>query len=301
MRIAPGRDTPPQRQRPAALAPALCQLLFPLCQLLALFCLLLALLCLLLALPGGAGASQSVSLFASFSPNQPRVSTTITFGFTVTSPNGQVPSPLEGVDLHLPSGIGLSRNTLGTAVCDPIYLYAHGPRGCPPNSQVGYGTALAEVPYGPLAVQEQASVYAYRGAAEGEHITILFFAEGWTPVFADLVFPGALLEDRAPFSGRIDTKVPLVPSLPGGPNVSVVNFQSTFGPKHLLYEREVNGELEHFRPRGVTVPPTCPIGGYPFAGDFNFEDNTHITAYTSVPCARNAKSPPRRGHRSRRK
>ncbi len=252
-------------------------------------------------LAGSAQASEEVHLFTNFTPDRPGVSTTITFGFTITSPNGQVPSPLQGVDLHLPAGIGLARNTLGTAICEPIYLYAHGPRGCPPNSTVGYGTVLAEVPYGPRTVQEHASLHAYRGSSEGEHITILFFAEGWSPVFADLVFPGQLLEDSAPFSGRIDTQVPLVPSLPGGPNVSVVQFQSTFGPKNLLYEREVNGEIEHFQPRGVTVPLTCPRGGYPFAGDFSFEDTSKITVHTTVPCARSAKSRRQRAHGTRHK
>jgi hypothetical protein len=252
-------------------------------------------LCACLALPASAQATQDVHLFANFSPNRLRASTTITFGFTVMSPSGTVPSPLEGIDLHLPGGIGLAHTTLGTAICEPIYLFAHGPTGCPANSRVGYGTVIAAVPYGPVAVREGATVDAYRGTPEGEHVTILFFAEGSMPVFADLVFPGQLLEDQAPFGGRLDTKVPLVPSLPGGPNVSIVRFQSTFGPEHLLYERKVNGVFEHFRPRGVTVPAVCPPGGYPFAGDFSFEDGTHLTAHTSVPCAEPARKGPRRG------
>jgi hypothetical protein len=258
-------------------------------------------LCIVFALPGVAWASESVRLFASFSPNQPRVSTTITFGFTISSPEGQVPSPLRGVDLHLPAGIGLARNTLGTAICEPIYLYEEGPKGCPPDSHLGYGTALAEVPYGPEVVQEHAAVYAYRGMPENEHITVLFFAEGWVPVFADLVFPAQLLEDTPPFSGRINTEVPLVPSLPGGPNVSVVQFQSTFGPKHLIYEREIHGETVFFHPRGVTVPPVCPSGGYPFAADFSFEDGTHQTVHTAAPCARTARDRPHSRLRSRRR
>lgn len=253
-------------------------------------------LCVGLALPAGvATASQTVRLFASFEPNRPGASTTITFGFRITSPKGRVPSPLQGIDLHLPGGIGIIRNTLGTAVCEPSLLYARGPGGCPANSVVGYGTAVAKVPYGPKVVQESASLHAYRGVSEGEDVTVLFFAEGWSPVFADLVFPGRLLEDRAPFSNRLDTQVPLVPSLPGGPNVSIVQFQSTFGPKNLLYEREVNGEIQYFRPRGVSVPLTCPSGGYPFAGDFSFEDGSHQTVKARAPC------PPRGAGRRRAK
>jgi len=246
-------------------------------------------LCLALALAAAAGASESVRLSAGFSPDRPGASTTITFGFTVSSPGGQVPSPLSGVDLHLPGGIGLARNTLGTAICVPALLFEKGPLGCPPDSRLGYGSALAEVPYGPLTVGERASVNAYRGELEHERITMLFFVEGWHPVFADLVFPAQLLEDRPPFSGRIQTEVPPVPSLPEGPNVSVVQFQSTFGPEHLVYEREIHGRTVFFHPRGVSVPPVCPPGGYPFAADFSFEDGTRQTVHTTAPCARAAR------------
>lgn len=234
--------------------------------------------------PAGAGASQTVHLYASFTPDRPGASTTITFGFTVSSHNEPAPSPLLGVDLHLPAGIGLGHTTLGTAVCEPKGLYEQGPEGCPPNSRLGYGSALAEVPYGPEVVQEHATIDAYRGATVEEHAVILFFAEGWRPVFAHIIFPGLLLEGNGPFSGSIDTQVPLVPSLPGGPNVSVVQFQSTFGPKNLNYFRETNGELVPYKPRGVTVPALCPRSGYPFAGDFSFEDGTHQTVYATAPC-----------------
>jgi hypothetical protein len=226
-----------------------------------------------------------VKLTTSFNPDRLTVSTTISFGFTIAGSGGQVPSPLRSVNLHLPGGIGLARNTLGTAVCEPIYLYAHGPHGCPPNSRVGYGTALAEVPYGPKTVSERASVNAYRGNSESGNVTLLFFAEGGTPVFAALVFPGVILEDKPPYSGSLDTEVPLVPSLPGGPDVSVVQFQSTFGPKGLVYEREdANGEIEFYPPRGVTVPPVCPRGGFPFAADLAFEDGSRVTAHSTATC-----------------
>ena len=148
---------------------------------------------------------------------------------------------------------------------------------------------MAEVPYGPIVVREPAAVYAYRGETEHEHLTILFFTEAMHPVYAALVFPGELLLETGPFSGSINTAVPLIPSLPGGPNVSVVQLQSTFGPAHLLYEREAHGELVTYRPRGVIVPRVCAAGGYPFAADFAFEDGSHITAHTTAPCPPHAR------------
>jgi hypothetical protein len=245
---------------------------------------LVMLLAMTLALPARAGAAQTAHLLASFSPDRAGASTTVRFGFTITGSEGQVPSPLRSVDLHLPAGLGLARNTLGTAICEPEDLYAIGPQGCPANSRVGYGSALAELPYGPMIVDESASVYAYRGENEHEHVTILFFTEALYPVFATLVFPGVLLEDSGPFSNRIDTEVPLIPSVPGGPNVSVVRFQSTFGPQNLIYHHIVNGRTVYFRPRGASVPRTCPPGGFPFAADFSFEDGSQQTVASTAPC-----------------
>ncbi|HEV3071041.1 MAG TPA: hypothetical protein VGY76_06410 [Solirubrobacteraceae bacterium] len=84
-----------------------------------------------LALPPFAVASETVRLYTSFSPDRPGASTTITFGFTIGSSNGQVPSPLTSVNLHLPAGIGLARNGLGTAICEPSELYEEGPPRLP--------------------------------------------------------------------------------------------------------------------------------------------------------------------------
>jgi hypothetical protein len=245
---------------------------------------LLLALCACLGLPAGAGASETATLYTSFSPDRPGASTTVTFGFVIHSPRGQVPSQLRNLDLHLPAGIGIARNTLGQAICEPAYLYVSGPNGCPENSRLGFGSATAEVPYGPEVVSEDAHVYAYRGESQDEHTTVLFFAEGWEPVFADLVFPGHLLEDTGLFSGQIDTEVPIVPSLPGGADVSVVRLESSFGPAGLTYHRKVGPREIAFTPRGVTVPLHCPRGGYPFAADFTFQDATHLTARATVPC-----------------
>jgi hypothetical protein len=80
---------------------------------------------------------QTVHLYASFSPDRSSAETTITFGFTIAGADGRVPSPLLGVNLHLPAGIGLGRTTLGTQVCEPEDLYEEGPEGCSDDSRLG--------------------------------------------------------------------------------------------------------------------------------------------------------------------
>jgi hypothetical protein len=93
-----------------------------------------------------------------------------------------------------------------------------------------------------------------------------------------------VLPDTGRFGSRLVTTVPLVTSVPGGPDVSIVDVQTTIGPSHLTYYKHSHGRLVPFRPRGVSVPERCPRGGFPFAADFTFEDGTQTSAHTTVPC-----------------
>jgi hypothetical protein len=244
-------------------------------------------LALAVVLAGVAGAAQTVRLRVGFAPDRPGARTTIHFGFTIDGPGGSPPSPLTSVNLHLPAHLGLVGTTLGLASCDPEALLLGGPRACPTNSRVGYGLANAEVPYGPEIVKEEnVSVNAYYGAIEHGRITVIFFAEGWEPVYAAAVFPGELTEETGRYSGSLHTTIPLIPSVPEGPDVSVSSFSSTLGPQHLTYYHHRHGRLVPFHPRGVAVPRHCPPGGYPFAADFSFQDGTRVTAHSAAPCPR---------------
>ncbi len=95
-----------------------------------------------------AAAAESVTLHTSFSPDRLGVSTTIGFGFRITSTEGATPPPLESLSLHLPPGIDYLSTTLGLAICQPAALAAKGLAGCPPNSRLGSGSAFVEVPFG---------------------------------------------------------------------------------------------------------------------------------------------------------
>jgi hypothetical protein len=99
-------------------------------------------------LPATASATQTVTLHTSFSPNKLGASTTIGFGFQIANVGGGLPSPMTGLSLRLPVGIDYVTTTLGLAICQPAELLAHGLAGCPPNSRLGFGSALVEVPFG---------------------------------------------------------------------------------------------------------------------------------------------------------
>jgi hypothetical protein len=242
-----------------------------------------ALLCVLV--PASALAiSENATLNASFAPDRLGTPTTITFGFHVATAEGTAPPPLTGVDLKMPAGMNYTATTLGLAICQPAALAAKGLAGCPPNSRLGYGSADVEVPFGTGSGHEIPEVQALSGPSPKGNLVVLFYANGLYPVYAQLAFSGEVLPASGRFGSELETTVPLIASVPGGPDVSVLSVTSTIGPSHLTYYKHVHGRLVSFHPRGVSVPERCPGGGFPFAAEFTFLDGSHTSAQTTVPC-----------------
>jgi hypothetical protein len=240
------------------------------------------LLCACLTSPGQ--AAQTVALHTSFTPNRLGASTTIGFGFTIGATDGGLPSPLTHVALRLPAGMNYVTTTLGLAICKPQNLIAKGLSGCSPNSRLGYGSAFVEVPFGTGSGREIPNIQALMGPPHNGNIVVLFYADGRAPVYAQLVFQGELLPGGGGFGGNLDTTIPLIPSVPNGPPVSIIKVESTIGPNHLTYYKRVHGRLVGYHPRGVSIPETCPHGGFRFVADFSFQDGTTATASSAVPC-----------------
>ena len=238
-----------------------------------------------------AAVSEQATLHASFSPNRLGVSTTIGFGFNVSTTEGVAPPPMTSIDLHMPAGMNYTTTTLGLAVCNPTSLQEHGIAGCPPNSRLGFGSASVEVPFGTGSGHELPEIQALMGPSSNGNMVVLFYANGQTPVFAQLVFKGEVLPQSGIFGSQLATLVPPIPSVPNGPDVSIVSVQATIGPSHLTYYKHVHGRLVPFHPVGIAVPERCPKGGFPFSAEFAFQDGSHTSTSTTVPC------PPARRHK----
>ena len=245
--------------------------------------LMLALLCLLAATAAQA-ASERARLHASFTPDRLGAPATITFGFQLATSEGAAPPPLTGLDLRMPAGMNYTTTTLGLAICQPAALLAKGLAGCPANSRLGYGSAYVEVPFGRSAGHEIPEIQVLAGPSPNGNMVVLFYANGLFPVSAQLTFSGEVLPDTGAYGSQLATTVPLVTSVPGGPDVSIVSVQTTIGPSHLTYYKRVHGRLVSFRPRGIAVPERCPRHGFPFAAKFAFQDGSRTTASTTVPC-----------------
>lgn len=238
-----------------------------------------------------AASGERATLRAVFSPDRLGASTTISFGFHLETSDGLAPPPLRSVDLRMPAGLNYSTSTLGLAICNPALLQAKGLAGCPVNSRLGYGSAFVEVPFGTGAGQEIPEIQAVMGPPHAGNTVVLFYANGREPVSAQLVFAAEVLPASGLFGSRLTTSVPAIASVPGGPDVSIVDVHTTIGPAHLVYYHRRHGRLVPFRPTGVSVPERCPRGGFPFSAEFVFFDGSSTSAATAVPCPR------RRRHR----
>lgn len=245
---------------------------------------LLLVLAVLAVHPVTAVAATEASLSAAFAPERLGGATTLEFSFAFTTPSNGVPEPLTQIELRYPDNLGLGLSGLGLATCSVAVLEASGPSGCPVNSVMGYGAAFTEVVLGSSIVSESAPITILRTPDRGGHLAVLFSAEGTTPVDTRIVFPGLLLPAPAPFGGQVRVGVPLVPTLPGAPYISVVRLHATIGPEGVTYLEHVNGRTLAYRPKGILLPRACPRAGFPFAAQFSFLDGSTSRARTSVAC-----------------
>ncbi|HEY1688469.1 MAG TPA: hypothetical protein VGF95_06335 [Solirubrobacteraceae bacterium] len=237
-----------------------------------------------LATSAASAQEETATLHTSFTPDKLGASTTIGFDFEVRTVDGLAPPPLTGMDLHMPAGMGYINTTLGLALCSRSTLEAKGGGACPTNSVLGTGSAFVEVPFGKGAGHELPTITAYMGPPNKGNMVILFYVNGRTPVYGQFIFNGEVLPQAGIFGSQLNAAVPLVKSVPNGPDVSIVRGETNIGPEHLVYYRKNKGRREKFKPRGIAVPEKCPAGGFPFVAEFSFQDGSTAEAEDIVPC-----------------
>jgi hypothetical protein len=231
-----------------------------------------------------ADAPPSATLTAGFTPENLGKRTTLSFGFRITGAAGAVPPALTEIDLSYPHKLGIALSGLGLATCTAATLEAAGLEGCQQNSIMGFGDATAEISLGSDVVAETVPITILRAPDEEHHIALLLDAVGTTPLNTTAVFPGALLPAPLPYGGTVSIKAPLIPSLPGAPDVAIVALHATLGPAGVTYYEHVAGETLGYQPPGLLLPPSCPKGGFPFAVQFSFLGGAHASAQTVDPC-----------------
>src|ERR1700677_605585 len=135
-------------------------------------------------LPTTAIASDAISLHATLTPERLGQGTTIGFDLDIAAPPGQVPPPLIGVNVRYPNNLGIALSGVGLETCTEATLQLFGAAGCPVDSIMGHGSALASVPIGQEGVSEGASITMLRAPDQEGHLALFFYTESRTPVLA---------------------------------------------------------------------------------------------------------------------
>jgi hypothetical protein len=229
--------------------------------------------------PAGAGAAQSATINARFTPERLGAATTVSLAFQLPPSDGHAPAALSSMQLAYPPNLGLATSGLGVASCVPTELEASGPGACPANSRMGSGSAIVELALEVETVTEHVSLEMFAAPSTDGYLHVVVYASGTFPVYAQVVLTGVLLR------GQLHIVVPPIPSFPEAPDIVLTQMQLTLGG-HLTYYERVGGRLVAYHPSGVGLPGRCPSGGFAFGATFVFASGDHASAHTAVPCPR---------------
>jgi len=221
--------------------------------------------------------ATSATLAPTLSPNRPGAKGALTLAIQYTGGAEGVPSPVHRSVLSLPAGLTLEVPRLRS--CSAARLEAHGPHGCPPQSLIGHGHALAKALAGANTIEEEVALWAFIGPPQGNNPTLELFGEGSTPVPASVVITGTVVPAHAPYGEELVIPIPPIPSLPSVSETSLANLTLTIGTSGPHPARSAN----------TVVVPRCPAGGWPFAAAFTYADGSSGSTVAKQPCPAKAR------------
>jgi hypothetical protein len=210
-------------------------------------------------------------------------------------------TPLTEVRFEYPGSLGLVSSGLGLAACtrppsDFAKVLIEGPRlgGCPPNSVMGYGTALAIVRLNDgQRIPEYASVTLLSGSLERGRLGLVVYVDGEHPFGAKLAFAGEVGDAPRPYGGALTVRTPAIAGIRDLATVSLVDFHITIGSHAIRYYEHRDGAVVAYHPDGIVLPARCPRTAFRFAARVGFADGSHRFARTTTPCPASVAAPAR--------
>jgi hypothetical protein len=224
-------------------------------------------------LPPSVPLATSATIAPSLSPDRAGAKAALTFTIRYTGGEFGVPSQVRHSVLRLAAGMSLEVPHL--RACSVRRLRAHGPSGCPAQSEIGSGHALAETHAGSQITTENVELHAFLGPPQNLQPTFEVLAHGYTPLDERVVFTGKVTSAEAPYGEQLEMSIPPVPTLPLEPDASISTFSLTVGASRRAGSHAGST---------VSVPSHCPAGGFPFAAQFTYADGSTSSAIATVPC-----------------
>jgi hypothetical protein len=183
---------------------------------------------------------------------------------------GGFPSPLTGMAFYSPAGVKVT--SAGFVTCAPSVLEAGGGAECPKNSSAGpTGEGLGVVSFGREQVDENVSIQEFFAPAGG----LTFYVEGRTPASFQILEKAHWVTAGAPYGPELIVEVPLVETLPGADDASILSFKVKVGAAY-----RVEGKTVSY----FTLPKKCPKDGFPVKAELKFMSGETVTVASRRPC-----------------
>jgi hypothetical protein len=230
-----------------------------------------------------AWASETFKLSTYFTPNRLGAPTNLYARATFTS-NGGAAVPVSNVVAYGPAGLGVY--VKGTRVCDKVKLEAEGPSGCPSDSRIGFGGGVGLVELAKQLVKDPFTLDFFLAPKENGHLTILIYVNAVSPVSVQLVLVAKEIRGPKPYGFGVSVEIPPIPTLPGAAYAALESSYLSVGSTKVAYYQTIHGKRQLVHVKGLTVPKTCPRGGFPFEVTISFEDGTSNTDRYTSPCPR---------------
>ena len=238
--------------------------------------------CACLILAAVAWAAETAAVHLSFTPDKLGAPINISGTAKLTSTGEPVPSPLRNVTVYLPAGLHIDVRGAGT--CTAAKLQAGGPSACPSNSRIGFGGGTGALELAKEVISGPYTLDLFLGPKENSHLVVLVYASAVSPVSEQLVVEAKEIQAPKPYGIGFNVAIPLVPTLPEGPNGSIASIFLTFGDDNVAYYQTVHGKRKLVHVRGVVAPKTCPRGGFPYKVVTSLQDGSLLTSTGTVPC-----------------
>jgi hypothetical protein len=234
-----------------------------------------------LAAPSAASAATQVQISPKFTNNKAGQGTSVAFGVKIKNDDGSIPPPSSRTVVHLPKGMKVNYKPFLRTICSKATIDENGPEACPKASRVGpQAKAHADAILGGTHIHEPATVDPFAGGLNNGHPLLELYADGRSPISVQITIEGELLSDSGKYSQKLDVAIPPIPTTPGAADASIVDFLVTVGATTKYKGKKV---------ALVTVPKSCPKGGFNWGGDFSFVDGTTVSATAKTPCPKKSR------------
>jgi hypothetical protein len=225
-----------------------------------------------------AWAGETLTVHASFTPDRAGAPTNLSLTASFLSSSAHAPSPVTKFELYAPAGMGIDLRGAGT--CASATLETKGPSRCPEDSRAGFGGGVGILEFPGETVREPYTLDFFFASKQTGHLRLLVYARALAPIGVELVLVANQIPAPKPYGLAFSVEVPPISTVPGAANASIESAFVTLG----AYYESIKGKRTLVHLKGLTVPRSCPAGGFPTKGTVDFRDGSTLTVNSAIPC-----------------